>query len=109
VNDDQGIYREILKKRLTEKKPTGPSNSEVRFSSLEKRLEDASKPVTVETAKETLSSHDDRQNPVCRHRRPDGGGMTIGCSIMVLSSSPELHFAPGPPCETEYRTYKLGS
>jgi len=109
VNDDQGIYREILKKRLTEKKPTGPSNSEVRFSSLEKRLEDASKPVTVETAKETLSSHDDHQHPVCRHKRPDGGGMTIGCSIMVLSSPPELHFAPGPPCETEFRTYKLGS
>jgi hypothetical protein len=105
VNDDQGIYRKILKKRLTEKKPTGPSNSEVRFSSLEKRLEDASKPVTVETAKETLSSHDDRQHPVCRHRNPTGC-MTIGCSIMVLSS-PELHLLALPARRNS--GHKLGS
>jgi len=33
--------------------------------------------------------------------------MTIGCTIIVLSSSPELHFAPGPPCLTEFKTYKF--
>jgi hypothetical protein len=107
VNDDQGIYRELQKKMTASGKDPGPSNSEIRFESLEKRLKDTSKKVTVETAREILSSHDDPRHPVCRHKRPDGGSMTIGCSIMVLSSPPELHFAPGPPCLTEFRTYNF--
>jgi hypothetical protein len=105
VNDDQGISREIQKRERGEGREQGLSNSEIRFDSLAKRLRDPTQNVTVETAKAILSSHDHPQHPICRHKKPGGGSMTIGCSIMVLSSPPELHFAPGPPCMTGFRTY----
>lgn len=107
VNDDQSMYKEMLKKMTSDKKKQGSSNSEIRFNSLERRLKDPSKKVTVETVKSILSSHDHPQNPICRHKQPKGGGMTIGCQIMVLSSSPKLHFSPGPPCMTEFKTYNF--
>lgn len=107
VNDDQNMYKELVKEMAPEKKPKSPLNSEVRFSYLESRLKDPTKKATEETVKSILSSHDHPQYPVCKHKKPEGGSMTIGCSIMVLSSSPELCLAPGPPCQTEFKTYKF--
>ncbi len=108
VNDDQGIYRELLKKLPPDRKPKSPGNSEIRLNALEKRLKDPSKRITVETIKSALSSHDDPKNPVCRHKPKDGsGGFTVGCLIMELSNSPKLHLAPGPPCSTEFKIFKF--
>jgi len=90
-------FREAFKKHRL--------NSETRLEALKKRLEDTSKPVTVETAKSILSSHDDPEYPVCRHGRPGQGDITTFGMIMVLTPSPEFHVAPGPPCKTEFRTY----
>jgi len=84
-------------------------NSETRLESLQERLRDTSKPVTVETAKSILSSHDDPEYPVCRHGRPGQGDITTFSMIMVLKPSPEFHVAPGPPCKTEFRTYTFQS
>jgi hypothetical protein len=80
-------------------------NSEARLEALKKRLSDPSKPVTVETAKSILRSHDDPEYPVCRHGRPGQGDITTFSLIMDLKPSPEFHVAPGPPCKTEFRTY----
>jgi len=109
VNDDRSIYREIQKKLSQEKETQGSSNSEIRFRSLETRLRDPEKTITVETVKSVLSSHDHPKYPVCRHKIPEGGAMTLGSMIMVLSSSPEMILAPGPPCLTEYMRYKFSS
>ncbi len=108
VNDDQSVWKEILSKIPENKKPTGPNNSEIRLNSLEKRLKDPSKRVTVDTIKEILSSHDDPKNPVCNDRKLGVGGLTAGCVIMELSpESPVLHLAPGPPCSTEFKVFKF--
>lgn len=107
VNEDQQLLKARLKKLSPPKKPQGPSNSEARFQALEKRLKDPAKTVTLDTIKETLSSHDNPQHPVCRHKRPEGGAMTFGCGIMVLSDSPEFQVAPGPPCKTEFQTFRF--
>jgi len=108
VNDDQGIYQEILKDLPAKDRPKSPGNSEIRLASLEKRLKDPSQRITVETIKSILSSRDDPQNPVCRQKPADGGGgCTFGCIIMELSASPQISLAPGPPCSSEFRVYKF--
>ena len=82
-----------------------PSNSEVRLSTLERHLGDSSVRVNVDMIKSALGSHDSSEHPVCRHKSSDDSWMTVGCSIMVLSTSPELHLAPGPPCSTDFQTF----
>jgi isopenicillin-N N-acyltransferase-like protein len=105
VNDDQNIFQELLKGLPPGRGPWHPDNSEIRLIALEKRLKDPAKRITLEVIKEALSSKDDPRNPVCVERRPDGrGGFTAGCLIMELSEKPKLHFAPGPPCATEFQT-----
>jgi hypothetical protein len=108
VNDDQGIFQEVLRKLPPEKRPQSPTNSEIRFSSLERRLKDRPKRITVDTAKAILSSHDDPKNPICNHPE-EHGGLTAGCMIYELSEHPTLHLAPGPPCSTEFKTYKFSN
>jgi len=74
--------------------------------SLEKRLKDPDKAITVDDIKEILSSKDDPDNPVCCEKRADGRGVfTAGSLVMDLSENPVLHFAPGPPCTTEFESY----
>jgi isopenicillin-N N-acyltransferase-like protein len=107
VNEDQQMYKEMLKNLAPPAQQQRISNSEARFQTLERRLKGPGKPITLDTVKETLSSHDHPQYPVCRHKTPEGRGMTFGCTIMVLSSSPEFHVAPGPPCETEFTSFKF--
>jgi isopenicillin-N N-acyltransferase-like protein len=97
ANDDQ--------RRKKIKTARAPSNSEVRMSTLEQYLEAPSIRVDVNTIKSTLGSHDSSEHPLCRHNPSDDGWMTIGCLIMVLSTPPELHLAPGPPCSTEFQTF----
>lgn len=78
--------------------------SHARFKWVESRMSDP-KTMTPETAKHILSSH---EGPVCVHnnRQPEGG-VTFGSLVYVLSSPPELHIAPGPPCSTEWRTFRF--
>lgn len=107
VNEDQQMYKEMLRKLPPSEKNERISNSEARFQALERRLMDPDKTITLDTIKEILSSHDHPKYPVCRHKKPEGGGMTFGCVIMILSSSPEYHVAPGPPCMTEFQSFRF--
>jgi len=90
-----------IRKRLK----IGITNSQTRFQTLEKRLSDMSKPVTVDRVKSILCSHDSSKYPICRH--DDRGNITTFSIIMTLSASPEMHVAAGPPCKTGYATYKF--
>ncbi|UCC38753.1 MAG: hypothetical protein JSV96_13135 [Candidatus Aminicenantes bacterium] len=108
VNDDQSIYKEVLKKLPAERRPKSPGNSEIRLTALEKRLKDPSKRITVDTVKATLSSHDDPKNPVCNHlAKQRARSFSAGCMVMELGKPPVLHLAPGPPCSTEFKAYKF--
>jgi len=85
------------------------NNFKSRFTALEKRLKDPSKKITVDIAKEALSSQDDPDNPVCMAKgfSPMTQSYTKGCGIAVLSDPPEFHFAPGPPCQTAFKVLKF--
>jgi len=104
VNDDQEMFGEMLKKLSPEQRhrmDAGQTNSRARFDFLENQLSDISEAITVEKIKAILSSH---QVPVCRDRKK-GRGLTLGCSIVELSSPPVLHLAPGPPCSTAFHRF----
>jgi isopenicillin-N N-acyltransferase-like protein len=105
VNDDTNIYREFLKKLPPGGGREGPSNAEIRYQCLESRLGDPEKAITIDSVKEALGSKDDPLNPVCRDRRPGGGGFTYACTIIELSKSPVLHIASGPPCSTGFTKF----
>jgi len=107
VNDD---WDEMFKKSAGKGQFAGLSkNTESRFAAFEKRLKDPAKKITVDVAKEVLSSRDDPDNPVCvaRREKSQTRGFTGGCGIAVLSDPPEFHFAPGPPCHTAFQIYKF--
>ncbi len=55
--------------------------------------------------KSTLSSQDDSTHPVCRPHDPGKSSFTFGTVIQVLSDSPELHLAPGPPNVTPFQVF----
>lgn len=75
VNDDQGMYNEWLSKLPPGKKQDADAarkNFGTRLQSLKARLEASSEPITFETAKSILASHDSSEHPICRHKKPDG-------------------------------------
>lgn len=110
VNDDQEMYREWVSKLPPGKNQdadTARTNFETRLESLKGRLERSSEPITVETVKSILGSHNSSEHPLCRHKKPGGGAraMTVASATMVLSSSPVLHVAFGPPCSTQFQEF----
>jgi predicted choloylglycine hydrolase len=105
VNDD---YNEKYKKFLEETEGTEDSypNSVVRLQSLDKRLKDLEE-INVDVIKAALSSKDSAKDPICRSYDPSIPNFTFGCVIMVLSESPELHVAPGPPDVTPFQIFRF--
>jgi hypothetical protein len=107
VNEDQYLYREIQEKASSPASQGGMLNSEIRFQSLEKRMKDPDIPITVDMIESILSSHDHPKYPVCLHKNPGSRSMTFGSTIMVLSPTPEFRVAPGPPCMTEFKSFRF--
>ena len=105
VNDD---YNAKYKKFLEETKGAEASypNSVVRLQSLDTRLKDL-EAIDVDIIKAALSSKDSAKDPVCRSYDPSIPNFTFGCVIMVLSESPELHVAPGPPDVTPFQIFRF--
>ncbi len=85
----------------------GRQDTTGRFCSVEARMKSLESPLTVEKVKEILSAHDDANFPVCKHKREDRQGMTNFCIIMELSDIPAFHVSSGPPCMTEFRTFRF--
>jgi predicted choloylglycine hydrolase len=105
VNPDQSIFEAYLEKLALSRNDWYP-NSEIRYQALETRIGNVERPVSLQTIKDALGSHDDPGNPVCRHKPEDGSdGFTFGCTIFELGQKPRLHLAPGPPCETPFESY----
>jgi CubicO group peptidase (beta-lactamase class C family) len=75
-------------------------NSYVRLAAVQKRIASAT-PIQDALIKETLRSHDDPQNPVCRSFGSWGG--TFGSVVMTLTGKPSLQITAGPPDESEYK------
>lgn len=105
VNDDYNRkYKEFLEKSNGNEE--SDSDSFVRLQSLEVRLKEVEK-IDVEIIKSILSSKDTAKNPVCRPYDKSNPYFTFGCTIMVLSESPELHVAPGPPDITPFQIFRF--
>jgi hypothetical protein len=81
-------------------------SSYFRLSSLEMRLRKAEE-LDIERIKSVLSAHDSVEYPVCLHYDEAKPYFTFGCTIMVLSESPELHIAPGPPDVTPFQIFRF--
>jgi predicted choloylglycine hydrolase len=97
-NDDYDAkYRLLLEKKEASKKE---ENSRARLECLERRL-GQDRVASLDLIKETLASQDSRTYPVSR---PKGKqyAFTFAATIMVLSTEPEFHVAPGPPHLTAY-------
>jgi len=97
-------YKRIIEKYGQEEKAN--PNTYVRLKSLDMRLKEA-KELDVEKIKAVLSSYDSREYPVCRPYDKAKPSFTFGCTIMVLSESPELHIAPGPPDVTPFQVFRF--
>ena len=84
-----------------------PTSTQARCAVLEKHLAALPSEIDVETVKSILSSREDPDWPVCVSHKPwdPGASFTAGCLIMEMTTPPVLHLAPGPPCETEFKTY----
>ncbi len=85
-------------------------HSFTRLGCLAGHLSPQSGPVDLDRIKQVLSSHDSAEFPVCRHRQPDADpmrGMTNDCLVMVMSQPAELHVTSGPPCSSEFKTFRF--
>jgi hypothetical protein len=80
-------------------------NTHARLSALEARLGSRQSSLGIDDIKSTLSSQDDAANPVCRTHDTGKSSFTFGTVIQVLSDSPELHLAPGPPNVTPFQVF----
>jgi len=84
-------------------------NTKSRLDSISGRLGDPSKSPELSDIKAALAAHDDPDNPVSRVLAQclqcNSIGYTAGASIYELGDTPRFHFASGPPCETEFRTF----
>lgn len=82
-------------------------NSRARLRSIDHRLGDHRREVSLKNIKVALGSHDDARNPVCRHSLSDRSniGFTAGSSIYELGLIPRLYLASGPPCQTDFETF----
>jgi isopenicillin-N N-acyltransferase like protein len=78
-----------------------------RYDCIQKRLADHSQPVTVDTIKAILSSHDSNDIPVCRHAGTEGAVSTAAGMIMELSEKPLLYLAQAHPCCAEFKTFRF--
>ena len=87
------------------------NNSRARLSSIVSRVSGLSERPTVDGFKAALSASDDPFNPVSRKlataSAEDTISYTAGSAIYEMGESVRLHIAPGPPCETEFRTLEF--
>jgi hypothetical protein len=111
LTDIEGDRQEGTSSRRSADEDRARRNTEARLEAVENRLADAALPVGVKEIQAALAGHDDPEFPVCRHGAGKGVysiiGTTVGSMIYELSDDPVLHLAPGPPCETEYRTIRF--
>lgn len=81
------------------------NNSEIRFASLQHRLNKASTNISVDLIKSTLRSKDDPKNPVCRSFSENGRAFTFSSVVFTLSTIPSIQLTYGSPDQSAYKEY----
>jgi isopenicillin-N N-acyltransferase like protein len=80
-------------------------NSEMRFASLEQRLNKQAGDISTDLIKTTLRSKDNPYHPVCRTYREGGGGFTFSSILFTLGGKRSVQLTYGSPELTEYKEY----
>jgi isopenicillin-N N-acyltransferase-like protein len=109
VNTDQ-IDAKPLSEEFRQLQQKSNTNSFGRMGCLDAAFYGYTGTVDVEHIKHVLSSHEQAETPVCRHRQPGADpmlGMTNNSLIMVMSKPAELQVTSGPPCSSEYRSFRF--
>lgn len=106
ANDDYSPrYREYIKSQKNGIK--GPTNSEIRLKCVSTRALQHPTNLDVDAIKSILKSQDPVEHPVSGPLRDKDSSFTFGSLIMVLSETPELHVAPGPPHVVPYQVLRF--
>ncbi len=80
-------------------------NSELRFASLQQRLNKQPTDISTDLIKTTLRSKDNPMNPVCRTFSEGGGGFTFSSVLFTLGGKRSVQVTYGSPDQSEYREY----
>ena len=90
-----------------------PTNSEIRYEGLTRRIAAPGARITEAVIKETLCSRDDPRHPISRAADPDDPnlvGFTAGAMIYnTLADDPKVELAAGPPHETDFMTFRFAA
>jgi hypothetical protein len=88
---------------------TSDSDTHQRWTALERRITDVgTSAFGMDEILDALRSHDDPQNPVCRHLQENPAqNFTAATMVCELSAPPVLHLAPGPLCSTRLLQHPL--
>ena len=85
---------------------TGPqTNSQRRFSALEKRLQISPESLNPDVVKETLRSKDDPRAPVCVSFNPNAVGFTFSSVLFSFGDEPYLEATNGSPDIADYHRF----
>ena len=84
---------------------TNTRNSEIRFASLQQRLNPQQLSISPDVIKATLRSKDNSRNPVCRTYREGGGGFTFSSILFTLGGQRSVQLTYGSPDQSEYSEY----
>ncbi len=100
ANDDVNADERLNRSRST-------SNTYSRLEDMSRSIEH-DKTLDVDAMKAALSSHRDEGDPVCRHVTDRKTNFSAGAVVYEMGESTRFHFAPGPPCETEFGCWEFG-
>jgi isopenicillin-N N-acyltransferase like protein len=104
VNHDVKSWYENYHQQVLEGE-TKNRNSEIRFTSLQRRLDKQPEYISTDLIKATLRSKDDSRNPVCRAYREGGGGFTFCSILFTLGGKRSVQLTHGSPDLAEYKEY----
>jgi len=79
------------------------SDTQVRLKDLESKVTDQG----FDAVAAALRSHEDPDNPVCRHITNRRTNYSAASVIYELVRPPVLHVVPGPPCEAKFRPFEF--
>jgi predicted choloylglycine hydrolase len=82
-----------------------PRDSEIRFASLERRLNKPAAGITEDQIKQTLRSKDNAKSPVCRAYSENGFGFTFSSILYTLGGKRSVSLTNGSPDQSEYKTF----
>jgi len=104
VNHDvKEWYKEYHQRILFGK--TKSRNTQVRYASLENRLNFQPENVSLDVIKMALKSKDDKLNPVCIPFDEKGGGFTFSSVVFTLGNKRSVQLTYGSPDQSEYHEY----